>query len=117
MSFAYPFPIGLQGAENAAAKLEPDPSVPVLPTLILPSFDLPRYRYTITLSGAVYGIEIALNRRDGHRYFSLSHDSEPVLSGVRLLPGWPIRRSVRPGMPPGDFVPLDSETIAYVEAE
>lgn len=116
MSFPYPFPLQFKRGTAHPSTEAPDPGPPPLPTVILPSFPEPRYDYTVTLSGEVYGIEITTNRRDGHRYFSLSRNSEPVLSGVRIVPGWPIRRSASEDMPPGDFVPLDEATIAYVEA-
>lgn len=116
MSFSYSFPIGLQRAPDIRTQPEAPPRTPPRPTVILPSFDRPSYRYTLKLSGQVYGIAIARNRRDGHRYLSLSRGSEPVLSGVRITDGWPLLRGADPRLPPGQIVSLGEGVLAYVEA-
>lgn len=116
MSFPYDLPLQLQTEPPDAAAREAEERSPPLPTVMLPTFDLPAYSYEVGLGGAVYRLELRRNRSDGHRYLSLHLNDEPLRLGVRLIEGWPVDLGVDPRLPRGLFVPLAGGELAFVEA-
>lgn len=79
--------------------------------------DVPHSIQRLSLDGRVYSLELAWNMRAEGWYLSLiDAEGEPIASGLRLVPNWPLLRysKWRDACPPGELVAQDDASGAPI---
>jgi hypothetical protein len=72
--------------------------------------DVPHFAFQVDLDGETYGFEFRWNERAAGYFFALyTSDGTPLLSGKRVVLGWPLLRRYADGrLPAGDLVAYDT---------
>lgn len=79
---------------------------------ICPLFDKPFYSYTISLSGANYGLTFRYSSRiDGYLMSIEDAEENPIIKGIHLVPFYPLTYQHSLVAPQGEFLLLPLEDV------
>lgn len=79
---------------------------------------VPHYRQESELDGTVYRLIFDWNAREAAWYMTLADTSgNPIRSGIRIVPNWPLlRKVVNDARPPGELMVVDARNLGITLA-